>query len=343
MGVDPRCVTGSRRKREGGLPASTSLLIHPVFLLALSTLLANDHLLKSHAPGVLTGKLSDIAGLVVAPVVLASIASLLRPTGNRGWLIVSSCVVAIAFCAVKLWPAAADAYRVGLGVVQWPLFALLSVPSGASAPPRPVVLQMDATDLLALPAVVVPLVLGRRLSRPAGAWKSHLAAAVLVVSSLALVATSQSGPSVFDTNGLTAIDLTVERPGFEQQIVLTATKEALSGGTSAALVHVSESSEPSNAHVPVDLAIHRIQPDGGRTSATDTQYDPEYPEISWRPFADCPATDECVEFYVLSVSWRNPQPDPMSVVTDISVSVQYDLDQTVPPGADVTIRFGVVP
>lgn len=57
--------------------ADLSRLLHPVFLVALLALLLNDHLWKGAAllPGWLTGKLSDFAGLVVAPVLSASLVS----------------------------------------------------------------------------------------------------------------------------------------------------------------------------------------------------------------------------------------------------------------------------
>jgi hypothetical protein len=49
-----------------------SLLLHPVHLGALVTLGLNDHWFKAMWPGPVTGKLSDIAGLVVLPVVVVA-------------------------------------------------------------------------------------------------------------------------------------------------------------------------------------------------------------------------------------------------------------------------------
>ena len=43
-------------------------LLHPVALVALAILIVNDRLLKDAWPGPVTGKLSDVAGLVVAPL-----------------------------------------------------------------------------------------------------------------------------------------------------------------------------------------------------------------------------------------------------------------------------------
>ena len=39
-------------------------LTHPILLVAVALLLLNDHLLKQASPGWLTGKLSDVAGLL---------------------------------------------------------------------------------------------------------------------------------------------------------------------------------------------------------------------------------------------------------------------------------------
>src|SRR5690606_32427585 len=45
-----------------------SLLFHPLFIASLLILLCNDFIFKPAFPGMLTGKLSDFAGLVVFPV-----------------------------------------------------------------------------------------------------------------------------------------------------------------------------------------------------------------------------------------------------------------------------------
>ena len=66
-------------------------LLHPLALAALVLLILNDHLLKDLAPGPLTGKLSDVAGLVVLPLiilgawelVMASLGRWFRPMPTR--------------------------------------------------------------------------------------------------------------------------------------------------------------------------------------------------------------------------------------------------------------------
>lgn len=79
----------------------------PIFWLALVVLVANDHLLKGSGllPGWLTGKLSDFAGLVVAPVLLATLLRARSPAAR------AACFAAVSgiFVAVKLSPAAARA------------------------------------------------------------------------------------------------------------------------------------------------------------------------------------------------------------------------------------------
>jgi hypothetical protein len=46
---------------------SVRALASPGFALALVVLVLNDHVLKTAYPGWITGKLSDVAGLVLAP------------------------------------------------------------------------------------------------------------------------------------------------------------------------------------------------------------------------------------------------------------------------------------
>ena len=53
---------------------SYEVLRDPRSLLALGVLLTNDLILKVVAPGVLSGKLSDFAALIVFPILLTSVA-----------------------------------------------------------------------------------------------------------------------------------------------------------------------------------------------------------------------------------------------------------------------------
>ncbi|MFO0591141.1 MAG: hypothetical protein U0441_26585 [Polyangiaceae bacterium] len=82
------------------------VLRHPLFLLALVTLVVNDHWLKGARilPGVVTGKLSDFAGLVVAPVLLATLLGA-RTNARRA---AAFGLVAAPFAAIKLSAGAAQ-------------------------------------------------------------------------------------------------------------------------------------------------------------------------------------------------------------------------------------------
>ncbi len=114
---------------------------HPLFVFGLLALALNDHVLKASGTWPeLSGKLSDFAGLLVAPLVLAW---LLRVRSSR----------AFAACHVA----------VGVG------FALLQSPSIASAlnGSLPVHVWADPSDLWALPMLLVSYSsLGRRSARP---------------------------------------------------------------------------------------------------------------------------------------------------------------------------------
>lgn len=110
-------------------------LVHPLWLGAFGVLLLNDYVLKASldAP-LLTGKLSDVAGLIVAPVVLAAI---LRVRRSRGLWLSAAAVVAV-FSAINLSPTAAGAWDAGVAAVF-----------GSSTT------WTDPTDLLALPAAAL--------------------------------------------------------------------------------------------------------------------------------------------------------------------------------------------
>ena len=57
----------------------------PAFIAAVLLLLANDHLFKAAFPGILTGKLSDVAGLFIAGALAMAVAPS-RPVLSLGGL-----------------------------------------------------------------------------------------------------------------------------------------------------------------------------------------------------------------------------------------------------------------
>ena len=150
-----------------------STLGHPVWWAALALLIFNDWFLKGAglAPGWLTGKLSDFAFLIVAPV----LGGALLPAALPRRRMVAVVVVTGVFVAAKLSPAVSVALialvaRLGLTWRLWP----------------------DPTDLLAL--AVLPLTVRLMRERPpaapaAPAWHLRERAGV-VLGAAACLATS---------------------------------------------------------------------------------------------------------------------------------------------------------
>lgn len=129
-------------------------LLHPVVLAALAVWIANDHWGKAAYPGLITGKLSDVASLIVFPLIPIAALALWRrrwpPTlWIAGWLVATGAVMA----AINVLPLAARGYEFGLGALQWPFRAAFA---GELVSLQPVYLTMDPTDLFTLPALLVP-------------------------------------------------------------------------------------------------------------------------------------------------------------------------------------------
>jgi len=132
------------------LPVGETL--HPVALAAVALLVVNDWVLKPRFHGAITGKLSDIAGLAFAPVLLSSIIGLMLhlaarlgarvdPSLSRRRLVACCAATAAGFALVKLAP---------------PVASIVARLIGHHATFYP-----DLTDLLALPCVLIALWIGR--------------------------------------------------------------------------------------------------------------------------------------------------------------------------------------
>jgi hypothetical protein len=152
-------------------------MVGAVPLAALAVWILNDRVLKAAWPGLVTGKLSDVAGLIVAPLALQAGWEVLLWAAGR-WkgpsmrvLAVAIPAVGVAYGASQVWPPAIAAYAWGLGLAQWPVRVLVALLEGGPAPVLvPVGAIADAGDLLALPALAVTWWVGRRrvrASRPA--------------------------------------------------------------------------------------------------------------------------------------------------------------------------------
>jgi len=112
-------------------------LLHPVSLAAMAVLALNDHLLKQAWPGHVTGKISDVAGLVFFPLLLMALGLPRR---------LSVALTALGFAAVKAWPWANDIWNETFSLV----YAAVGFADRAA-------LMCDPTDLMAVPAVLVAL------------------------------------------------------------------------------------------------------------------------------------------------------------------------------------------
>lgn len=134
-------------------------LLHPIALAALGTLIVNDHVLKVRYPGWITGKLSDVAGMIVFPLLAGALVTAVARRADPGRML-AGCVAAtaIGFALVKLWAPATHACGLVLGALQWPFAALAH---GASVGVAPVAIARDPSDLLALPFAAVALWLPR--------------------------------------------------------------------------------------------------------------------------------------------------------------------------------------
>jgi hypothetical protein len=128
-------------------------------LVAVAVLALNDHVLKARVPGLLTGKLSDLAGCFLLPLFASALLAYATRWPLRLRLGFGAGATALLFGAVKTSAAAA-------GVVAGAL-------SAAGAPiglPRSAIVA-DASDLVALPLVAVAVLWGRhagREDRPCG-------------------------------------------------------------------------------------------------------------------------------------------------------------------------------
>ncbi|WFF02910.1 hypothetical protein [Micromonospora sp. WMMD964] len=129
-------MTGPEARLDGA-PTTLSWLCHPTTLLALVLLLVNDHVWKPAFPGLLTGKLSDVAGLVLAPPLVAVLLTLLVPRMPARIAAVAGLVaVGAGFAMVK-----SNGYAAELASSAWTVLA------------GPSLVRADWTDLLTLPAL----------------------------------------------------------------------------------------------------------------------------------------------------------------------------------------------
>ncbi len=133
-------------------------LLHPVPLAAVVVLVINDRLLKGAdlLPALVTGKLSDVAGLLFFPLLLTALVDL-------GLLAAARLGAPVDF-SLRRWKlgAALAATAVGFAAVKLSAAAAGTAAGVLSAVGLPSHIVADPTDLLALPALLVAALVGRR-------------------------------------------------------------------------------------------------------------------------------------------------------------------------------------
>ncbi len=153
-------------------PVAADTMLHPVVVVAVAALIVNDHFLKPAFPGAVSGKLSDVAGLAFFPLLLAGsweLALLLTRRWKRPSalpVLIAAAATAIGFSMVKLTEPGAHAFGAALGLGQWlPSAAIAALTRGSLGSPTTAPIVADPTDLIALPAILIPLFLGLRRAR----------------------------------------------------------------------------------------------------------------------------------------------------------------------------------
>lgn len=131
-------------------------------VVALVALLLNDHVLKPALASWWTGKVSGIAAFVVVPFLVVAVWEVVRrrtlsPRDRYRLVLVVGVAIATAMAGAELLPSVSRLYEVVFGTLRWPLDTAMALVAGDGLPSwSPVVQTMDATDLVTLPAALVP-------------------------------------------------------------------------------------------------------------------------------------------------------------------------------------------
>ncbi|OQM83559.1 hypothetical protein [Rhodococcus sp. 66b] len=121
------------------------LLLSPWALVSVAVILVNDHVLKGAFGNTMTGKLSDVAGVFLFPLLLLSVLEVLRrKLAGRAAIAWSIAVTGIGFAAVKTVSPIGDAYEWVIGFFRW-------TAGGFRGELLPIVVFRDPSDLWVLP------------------------------------------------------------------------------------------------------------------------------------------------------------------------------------------------
>jgi hypothetical protein len=140
-------------------------------LSAIFLVIFNDRALKVHHPGVVSGKLSDFAGLVYFPLFVVSCVEGVRWLARRdSWQLTNRAaslavlVIGFAFVLTKTSDVAGETYRTLIGGAMWPISVAGSLIRGEQLPAlERGFLAKDPTDLIAVPMLLLPIWISRRI------------------------------------------------------------------------------------------------------------------------------------------------------------------------------------
>lgn len=186
--AEPRALLDARRRTTVGVV----VFAQPLVIISTAVWWANDHVLKDRYASWWTGKLSDVTGMIVFPLVIAVLIER-RVRRPIHWAIAAT---AVFFGSINLFPAADLATE-----------RLLSVFLG------PVVLTRDPTDLLVLPLLACAAWLWHTAPRAdiRRSW-GRIVFAGAIVTTLATSADMASSETISGTVWLTAEAPEVEIP-----------------------------------------------------------------------------------------------------------------------------------
>ncbi len=264
-------------------------LAHPVPLVAAVILVLNDHWWKASGsfPTWLTGKLSDFAGLFLAPIVVVAVLRAVAPRVHRVEA-AASLLTAVVFALLKVAAPVCAIYNRWVG---------------------PAVL--DTTDLLALPSCALAwLWMTHARLRPPFAAKRTLERGAFVLSALACVATSRPPPDVRSpspaalASPCAEVTLVGDVLAPVERVVLRARRRA-TAATAATASKASKASTASACHVNVVTRVFvqsteaRVAYEGGGSMEVDVTDALRDVEIPMRlPFATACSTPRRIAWEV---------------------------------------------
>jgi hypothetical protein len=303
----------AQQRAHRPVDASSGLFVaHPVAVLAILVLLANDHVLKALVSGVLTGKLSDVAGLLFFPLLLADgvlAGSALAGVGDRASrsrvVRVTALVTAGAFALVKTTAFGAGLLGLGLAVTGWPVSALVSGPHSLVAAP----VVVDPTDLVAIPVVLVAVWIARDRgpSSPVQARPRRdrlVSAGVALLALVSCVATSQSAPPKGPSTAIDSQPMTLGAATPASAWHVTWTTTGVTGATLAIYASLSGGDAHAADDWPAGVAVSLVPDDASLAGTAGWGDTMRFGSIA---LPACPKT--CASGAIATVRLTGPAPD----------------------------------